>query len=252
MRLPSCSLRAFRGKDGMKILKIPICLVVVTLVLGAFSLPTQANPTRYEFHCITSNDPTGLAGSIGESAFYLDVSPGSSSNEVLFEFGILPGIPYPADPPYDYSYFIRGIYFYDGALYNGSIAQIIDYDSDPLIAIDFEPGASPGHLPGFDPDDYPSLAYSALIATADPDKEDPYWGINPGETLGVLFSLAGGNEFDDVISSLNSGESIIGVHAGGFGPNDYSESFIIPAPGAILLGGIGVCFVGWLRRRRTI
>jgi hypothetical protein len=246
----SCSPETFGGNDGMRVSKIRRYLVAGILLFGAFYAPAQANvtyPVRYSFYCITHDDPSGTAGSIGEAAFYVDVSPGPISGQVLFEFGVLPDFPYPGDPD---PYYIDGVYFYDGGLLD-SIDLIIDADNTGDPEVDFETDATPSHLPGFDPGDYPTLTQGLLIDDADADPTASKWAIQPGESLGVRFNISG--EFDDVIAALNSGAIILGVKAQSFGPNDWSESFItIPAPGTILLGGIGIGLVGWLRRRRTL
>jgi len=37
-----------------------------------------------------------------------------------------------------------------------------------------------------------------------------------------------------------------------YDPAQYRDVTMVPVPGAILLGGLGAGFVGWLRRRRVI
>jgi len=87
------------------------------------------------------------------------------------------------------------------------------------------------------------------------DTDDMWWG-NPN---GYLY---GANTAPNSINGLTMGfTGLIGEYdSSGNLINDYYDVYVgnmlgsvtVPVPGAVMLGGIGVWFVGWLRRRKSL
>ncbi len=205
---------------------ILILLTAGSLVAGL--APTAATAIPIGFGCISNNNATDCA--IGEAQLSVDVTDAGGS-QVLFTFSnsgpLLSAI--------------TDVYFDDGTLLG--IAGLIDLDDNALgpfgdAGVDFSTGASPADLPGGGVVGFVTTAGFS----ADADAPVAFEGVDPGETLGIVFDLIGGGNFADIIAELTNGDLRIGIHV-----QDYSgggsESFVnvpVPEPGTALLIGLGL------------
>jgi hypothetical protein len=104
--------------------------------------------------------------------------------------------------------------------------------------VDFSPGASPGNLLGGS-----SIGFQVTAGfLADSDAPPPQKGVNPNETLGVVFDLQTGASLANVIADLTNGQLRIGIHVQAFAGGG-SESFVnvaVPEPrsGLLIVAGL--------------
>jgi MYXO-CTERM domain-containing protein len=204
---------------------------VSTAAAALIAVTASAHASNiYGFVPVTNN--VVADANAGVAQLTMDVSAGPGLNQVSFTFNN-------AGPA---AMSITDVYFDDGTLLG--IASIFNG-----TGVSFSPGTTPPNLPGGNLLTPAFQTTSGFSADSNPPIQPN--GVNPGETLTIVFDLLSGQTFADTIAALNStGDHLrVGLHVQGFAGGG-SEGFVnqVPAPGAFGLLGLGGLVA--LRRRR--
>jgi hypothetical protein len=219
--------------------RIPsVFFTILIISLFSLSIAPQVFGYTVNFYCISDVD--GGIAAVGNQ-LTVDISdPGNG--QVLFTFS--------NTGPIDST--ITEIYFDDGTLLG--ISSLIEN-----LGVDFvaEEG-KPSNLPGgnnIDPD-FETTQFFLAEAVPPP----AHTGIDPGESLGIVFDLMPGTTFSEVIAALSllpddSDEWLrIGLHVTGIGiDGEESASFVnnpVPIPGSAILLISGLLALPFFRKGR--
>lgn len=216
--------------------------MLVRIWLGLWLLlavAVNASAVTVRFDCLSTVNAANCQA--GEQQFSVDVGA-AGANQINFTFK--------NQGPAASS--ISEIYF-QGGPFTGSISLVDkDQGTGGLTGVDFTAGsATPPNLPGANLANPPFVVTAGFLADADspPSKN----GINPGEWLGMIFTLQNGASLNQVVQQFQTGQLRIGMHAIAFA-NGGSESFInmplsVPVPAALWLLASG-CFAMLAAGRR--
>lgn len=203
------------------------------MINGLLFAAICASAEFYSFDCITNNNIDNAA--IGEAQLGLTVKQSTTNDrQIVFTF---------SNNGSEASS-ICDIYFEDAK----PVDLVFDH-FDQSNGVEFTVGANPAKLPGGKNVSF-STAYSY-----DSDSPRQPNGINPGESLDIIFDYVTSQDYNtnykSIIASLNSSDLRVGIHVQGFN-RDGSESFVnsVPEPTTTALLGISLLLLGFLPKRK--